>query len=74
MPEIKSPFLTADEAAAWLRTTAAALAQKRQRGCGPPYCQPDGPNTKVLYRLSDLEEWASKPREDAGEDGIANVD
>lgn len=52
-----SPFITPDEAAAWLRMTSATLAQKRHRGVGPKYYQPDGPGSKVLYRMSDLEEW-----------------
>jgi hypothetical protein len=64
MASADSPFLTAEEAACWLHMTSAALAQKRMKGCGPPYYQPDGPTTKILYRLEDLEKWVSDGRVD----------
>ncbi len=58
-----SPFLVADEAAKWLRVTPSTLARWRGKpGNGPPFFQPGGPSTQVLYRLSDLEEWVARGR------------
>jgi hypothetical protein len=54
---IESPFMTADEAAAWLRYTPEALTSMRKSGRGPRFYQPAGPQGRVLYRLADLEEW-----------------
>lgn len=53
----RSPFLTAEEAAKYLRVTESALARWRSGGRGPRYQQPGGPGTRVLYRFEDLEEW-----------------
>jgi hypothetical protein len=61
-----SDLLTADEAAALLRMTPAGLAQKRLRGCGPPYYQPDGPGSKVFYRRDELEKWIESGRREGG--------
>jgi hypothetical protein len=59
----QSPFLIAEEAAQWLRVTPSTLARWRGKpGDGPRYFQPGGPNTQVLYRLSDLEEWVARGR------------
>ena len=54
---VESPFLTAEEAAEWLRLTPAALTAMRRTDRGPRYLQPSGPNGRVLYRLADLERW-----------------
>ncbi len=62
---IDSPFLTAKEAAAWLRYTPEALTSMRSDGRGPKFFQPDGPGSKVLYRLSDLEDWVENRGSDA---------
>jgi len=56
--EIQSPFLKPSEAAKWLRVTEAALTNWRRHGKGPRWHQPGGSFSQILYRLSDLEEWA----------------
>jgi len=57
MPTNESPFLTATEAAEWLRVSVQTLSEYRRRGAGPRYYQPEGAGTRVFYRLSDLEDW-----------------
>ena len=55
--KLESPFLTPPEAAEWLRMTDNYLTILRGRGRGPIYYQPGGKGTKVLYKVSDLEEY-----------------
>ena len=47
-------YLTADEAAAVLRTTPGSLAARRNRGTSPPYVK-DG--HRVLYDADELHKW-----------------
>ncbi len=47
-------FLTPAEAAQYLRTSAAALANHRYRGTGPPYLKF---GRRVLYDLRDIQIW-----------------
>ena len=58
-PEIESPFLTVDEAAAYLRLTARALENFRQAGGGPIYRKHGG---KVVYHKDDLDAWSKELR------------
>ncbi len=50
-------FMTADEAAARLRTTEGTLRWMRCKGKGPPFVKM---GRFVLYRRADIEEAASK--------------
>jgi hypothetical protein len=52
----KSPFLTAQEAADYLRLDVKTLNNMRWRGEGPNYRKHGG---KVVYHQSDLEHWSS---------------
>ena len=52
----KSPFLTAQEAADYLRLDVKTLNNMRWRGEGPNYRKHGG---KVVYHQSDLEQWSS---------------
>ncbi len=58
-PEIESPFLTVDEAAAYLRLTARALENFRQVGGGPLYRKHGG---RVVYHRDELDEWSAQLR------------
>lgn len=53
MPE--SPLATPQEVAAFLRTSAAMLANDRYRGVGPKFIKH---GRRVLYRWADVQEWA----------------
>ncbi|MFZ2177025.1 MAG: helix-turn-helix domain-containing protein [Rhodococcus sp. (in: high G+C Gram-positive bacteria)] len=53
MPE--SPLATPNEVAAYLRTSAAKLAQDRYRGIGPKFIKH---GRRVLYRWADVQAWA----------------
>lgn len=59
---VKSPYLTGEEAASYLRVSETHLVRWRRRSTGPPYHQPGGPGTKVLYRVRDLEAWVEGNR------------
>lgn len=50
-------YLTTPEVAARLRRTETTIRSWRQRGIGPPYIQPAGRGTKVLYDLAAVEAW-----------------
>lgn len=56
-PELKpnSPFLTAKEAAAYLRLEERTLNNMRWRGEGPHWRKHGG---KVIYHRNDLEGWS----------------
>jgi hypothetical protein len=53
---VSSPFLTQEEAAAWLRVTVAALQKWRRMDIGPP-CYRPVPNGKVLFKADELSAW-----------------
>lgn len=55
---IASPkYLTAQEVADHLGLSVALLSKYRQTGTGPHYYQPEGPGTRVLYKLDEVEAW-----------------
>jgi excisionase family DNA binding protein len=47
-------YLTASEAASYLRTSRSTLAKRRMNGCGPAFVRI---GRAVRYRLSDLDAW-----------------
>ena len=53
----RSSFLTTNEAAAFLRLSPRTLERHRLIGSGAKFCRL---GRKVVYRLSDLEAWASE--------------
>ena len=53
----RSSFLTTNEAAAFLRLSPRTLERHRLIGSGTKFCRL---GRKVVYRLSDLEAWASE--------------
>lgn len=54
------------EAAAILRTSTGALAQRRYKGQGPPYVQVS--SNRVRYRESDLTSWIDSLTKTSGSD------
>jgi hypothetical protein len=53
-----SSLLTTVEAAAYLRLSGRTLEDKRVKGTGPKYYKVGpGKQSKVLYRVDDLESW-----------------
>ncbi len=59
---VASPFLTTKEAARYLRLSHRTLERLRVTGSGPRYrrAASGGKKAKVLYLISDLDEWVSK--------------
>jgi len=58
-------FLTAAEVAKMLRMSDRTLEGMRCDGRGPPYLRlGDGGRAKVIYRLSDVENWLQSKRID----------
>lgn len=55
----KSPFLSIDEAALYLRVTARALEHFRGEGGGPAYRKHGG---SIVYHILDLDCWSSLRR------------
>jgi len=53
--EINSPYLTAEEAAEYLRLEARTINNMRWRGEGPNFRKHGG---KVIYHRDDLDEWS----------------
>ena len=53
----KSPFLTSQEAADYLRLDVKTLNNMRWRGEGPNYRKHGG---KVVYHMTDLEYWSTE--------------
>lgn len=53
----KSPFLTSQEAADYLRLDVKTLNNMRWRGEGPNYRKHGG---KVVYHMNDLEYWSTE--------------
>ncbi len=56
-PLIESPFLSTDEAAAYLRISVRALEHFRINGGGPRYRKH---GNKVVYPLENLNAWSKK--------------
>ncbi|MEQ1696748.1 MAG: helix-turn-helix domain-containing protein [Hyphomicrobiaceae bacterium] len=56
---IGSPYLTLNEAAAFLRLAPRTLDNMRQRGTGPLYNKHGG---RVRYHRDDLIDWADQSR------------
>ncbi|WFS11848.1 helix-turn-helix transcriptional regulator [Rhodococcus aetherivorans] len=54
MNQTASPLATADEVAAYLRTTKTKLANDRYRGIGPKFVKH---GRRVLYRWADVHAW-----------------
>ena len=54
-----SPFMTPQEAAAFLRLDQRTLDNMRQRGTGPVYSKHGG---RVVYRRNDLIDWSNENR------------
>lgn len=54
-----SPFMTLQEAAAFLRLDPRTLDNMRQRGTGPLYSKHGG---RVVYRRDDLIAWSNDSR------------
>ncbi len=54
-----SPFMTLQEAAAFLRLDQRTLDNMRQRGTGPVYSKHGG---RVVYRRNDLIDWSNENR------------
>jgi len=58
IPPNKSKYLTADEAADFLRVSGKTLERWRVEGSGPQFYKAGpGLRSRVLYRQSDLEKW-----------------
>ncbi|MEZ5367558.1 MAG: helix-turn-helix domain-containing protein [Bryobacterales bacterium] len=55
----KSPFLSIDEAALYLRVSARALEHFRGEGGGPAYRKHGG---SIVYHIHDLDSWSSLRR------------
>jgi hypothetical protein len=55
--ERSSPFYSNEEAADFLRLSPRTLEKYRVRGGGPPFRKL---GRRVIYALSDLEEWAGR--------------
>ena len=53
--EKKSPFMTADEAAVFLRIEARTLRNWRWKGAGPAYRKHGG---RVVYHVNELERFS----------------
>jgi hypothetical protein len=59
-PQDKSPLMTVNEAADYLRLSIPTLNRYRVNGCGPMY-QKIGPR-RVFYDRQDLEAWRASRR------------
>jgi predicted DNA-binding transcriptional regulator AlpA len=55
--ETRSSFYSNDEAADFLRLSPRTLEKYRVRGGGPPFRKL---GRRVVYALSDLEDWANR--------------
>lgn len=54
---VGSPWLTTDEAAAYLRRSPRTLAAWRLERRGPPWHQPAGERGNVVYHRDELDTW-----------------
>jgi hypothetical protein len=55
--ETEHEYMTEAETAELLRRSRNLLARWRMKRRGPPFCQPEGPGTKVLYARSAVKAW-----------------
>ena len=62
-PVVAPRYLTAEEAAAYLRSSPQTLANHRTKGLGPPYTTH---GRRVLYRIDDLDSWLEARRVEPG--------
>lgn len=62
---VNSPFLSNEEAAAFLKLSPRALEKLRVVGGGPPFRKF---GRRVLYRMDELEDWAAKRKCDSMSD------
>jgi predicted DNA-binding transcriptional regulator AlpA len=61
-----SPYLTTQEAAAFLRLSPRTLEDKRIDKTGPPYSKlGDSRRAKVVYQEADLIAWVAKHKTNA---------
>ena len=60
MENIKSPLLTRDEAAGYLRLSVSKLDTAARNGEIRRVKIGDGPRARVLYRINDLDEYVAK--------------
>lgn len=58
-PDIESPYLSAVEAAIYLRISERALENYRMTGEGPAYRKHGG---KIVYHIDDLNRWSARRR------------
>ena len=65
---VEDGYLTADEAAAYLRLAPGTLANRRSFGGGPPFLKL---GAKVVYRCRDLDAWATARRRESTSDAKA---
>ena len=56
MAEIITPWLTPEEAAAYLKHSVHTLANWRRDGTGPRYSRA-GAKGSVVYHVADLDDW-----------------
>ncbi len=56
---ISSPFLTADEAAAFLRLAKHTLENMRWQGTGPKFRKHGG---RIFYHKTELKQWSEQGR------------
>ncbi|MBW7057847.1 helix-turn-helix domain-containing protein [Paracoccus bogoriensis] len=54
-----SPWLTTDEAAAFLKMKPKGLEYARATGRGPKFYRPS--HKTVRYHINDLEDWLKRP-------------
>ncbi|GLI23436.1 hypothetical protein GGQ86_003028 [Xanthobacter flavus] len=60
MIESKSPYLTISDASKYLRLAPITLAKMRTYGGGPAFIRLSAKH--IVYRIDDLEHWASARR------------
>ena len=58
LKRLSSPYLTVEQAADYLRVSKNYLDKLRVSGLGPPFVRLG--RRKVLYRMSDLNEWVEE--------------
>lgn len=58
-PKVATPFLSADEAALYLRVSVRALEHFRSEGGGPDYRKHGG---SIVYHRDELDRWSAQRR------------
>ena len=58
-PKIESPYLSAAEAAEYLRLTRSTIDHYRCSGAGPKYRKHGG---RICYHIEDLDAWSASRR------------